>query len=310
MIKDIIEEGPVSVECLITRCEKAKTNKNTPYLSLQLQDASGTLDAKFWNLTEEMVQQYHVGMVVQAIGDILFHKNAIQLRVRKLIPLEGKNLSDYVMNAPMKKEAMEEEIIETVMAMKDEVLQQIVLTILERKQEDFFNYPAATRNHHNFVGGLAYHTLSILRMAKSIAPLYPCLDEDLLYAGVILHDVGKIEEFSSAVLPEYTVQGNLIGHISLMASYLEQIAQELGVQDEESVLLLKHMILSHHGKYEYGSPVLAMIPEAEVLSSLDNLDARLDMMQQSIEVTQPGHFGPRLFALENRMVYRRKEEKE
>ena len=307
MIKDIVKEGPITLECLIARCERGKTAKNTPYLSLALEDSSGTLDAKFWNLTEEMIAQYTTGMVVEAHGDILFHRNAIQLRVRKLIPLEGKNVNDYVQNAPMSKTEMEEEIMEVVLAMKNEMLQKVVLRILDQKQEEFYSYPAATKNHHNFVGGLAYHTLCMLHMAKHVVSEYTWLDADLLYAGVLLH-VGKTVELSQPVLPEYTMEGNLLGHISIMASYIDQIAREEGIQDEECVTLLKHMILSHHGKMEFGSPVLPMIPEAEVLNLLDNLDSRLYMMKQSLEQTKPGQFGPRVFALENRMIYRKKGE--
>lgn len=308
MIKDIVKEGPITLECLIARCERGKTAKNTPYLSLALEDSSGTLDAKFWNLTEEMIAQYTTGMVVEAHGDILFHRNAIQLRVRKLIPLEGKNVNDYVQNAPMSKTEMEEEIMEVVLAMKNEMLQKVVLRILDQKQEEFYSYPAATKNHHNFVGGLAYHTLCMLRMAKHVVSEYIWLDADLLYAGVLLHDVGKTVELSQPVLPEYTMEGNLLGHISIMASYIDQVAREEGIQDEECVTLLKHMILSHHGKMEFGSPVLPMIPEAEVLNLLDNLDSRLYMMKQSLKQTKPGQFGPRVFALENRMIYRKKGE--
>ncbi|WP_279069298.1 3'-5' exoribonuclease YhaM family protein [Faecalicoccus pleomorphus] len=308
MIKDIVKEGPITLECLIARCERGKTAKNTPYLSLALEDSSGTLDAKFWNLTEEMIAQYTTGMVVEAHGDILFHRNAKQLRVRKLIPLEGKNVNDYVQNAPMSKTEMEEEIMEVVLAMKNEMLQKVVLRILDQKQEEFYSYPAATKNHHNFVGGLAYHTLCMLHMAKHVVSEYTWLDADLLYAGVLLHDVGKTVELSQPVLPEYTMEGNLLGHISIMASYIDQIAREEGIQDEECVTLLKHMILSHHGKMEFGSPVLPMIPEAEVLNLLDNLDSRLYMMKQSLEQTKPGQFGPRVFALENRMIYRKKGE--
>lgn len=308
MIKDIVKEGPITLECLIARCERGKTAKNTPYLSLALEDSSGTLDAKFWNLTEEMIAQYTTGMVVEAHGDILFHRNAKQLRVRKLIPLEGKNVNDYVQNAPMSKTEMEEEIMEVVLAMKNEMLQKVVLRILDQKQEEFYSYPAAIKNHHNFVGGLAYHTLCMLHMAKHVVSEYTWLDADLLYAGVLLHDVGKTVELSQPVLPEYTMEGNLLGHISIMASYIDQIAREEGIQDEECVTLLKHMILSHHGKMEFGSPVLPMIPEAEVLNLLDNLDSRLYMMKQSLEQTKPGQFGPRVFALENRMIYRKKGE--
>ena len=203
---------------------------------------------------------------------------------------------------------MEEEIMEVVLAMKNEMLQKIVLRILDQKQEEFYSYPAATKNHHNFVGGLAYHTLCMLHMAKHVVSEYTWLDADLLYAGVLLHDVGKTVELSQPVLPEYTMEGNLLGHISIMASYIDQKAREEGIQDEECVTLLKHMILSHHGKMEFGSPVLPMIPEAEVLNLLDNLDSRLYMMKQSLEQTKPGQFGPRVFALENRMIYRKKGE--
>lgn len=307
MIKDIVQEGPVTIECLISRCERGKTVKNTPYLSLALEDASGILDAKFWNLTDQMIAQYHTGMIVEAQGDILFHKNAMQLRVRKLTPLEGKDVSQYVQNAPMTKAQMEEEIMAAILEMKDGVIQKVVLKVLEEVQEDFYTYPAATRNHHNFVGGLAYHTLTMLRMAKHVLCEYPWLDADLLMGGVILHDIGKIKELSSMILPEYTTEGNLIGHISIGTHEIEKAACELKCEKTEEVMLLKHMVLSHHGKQEFGSPVLPMIPEAEVLSLLDNLDARLDMMKKTIETTQPGHFGPRVFALENRMIYRKKD---
>jgi 3'-5' exoribonuclease len=123
-----------------------------------------------------------------------------------------------------------------------------------------------------------------------------------------MHDIGKIEELSSPVLPEYTAAGNLLGHISMMNTMIDRVAHELSVQDSESIMLLKHMVLSHHGKMEYGSPVLPMTPEAEVLATIDNLDARLFMMKDSLDQTLPGAFGPRVFALENRMIYKRKKE--
>ncbi len=309
MIKDIQEEGKVSLLCLITKCDKGKTAKDTPYLSLILEDASGVLDAKFWNLTEEMISKYHVGMVVEAQGDIILHRNALQMRVRKLVEQPDEDISKYVRGAPIPREKMQEEINGYVESIQDEELRVIVSQVLEESENDFYTYPAATRNHHNYVGGLAYHTISMMRMAMAIEQLYDWLDHDLLVAGVLMHDIGKIEELSEPVLPEYTTAGNLIGHISLMASRIDRIAWDLGLQDSESVLLLKHMVLSHHGRMEFGSPVLPMIPEAEVLASIDNLDAKLFMMKASMEVTDPGHFGPKVFALENRMIYRRKDEK-
>ncbi len=306
MIKDIAEEGKVSLEALITRCDRSKTQKNTPYLSLTLEDKSGVLDAKFWNLTEDMIARYHVGMVVNVKGDIIIHKNALQMRVQHMDEIPDASLNDYVRSAPMSKQEMQEEINQAIDSMQDQALQKVVKEILQESEKDFYEYPAATRNHHNFVGGLAYHSLSMLRLSKQVCILYPWLDLDLLTAGVLLHDVGKIEELTSAVLPEYSQQGNLLGHISMMQSRIDQVAHRFGLQAKESILLLKHMVLSHHGKLEFGSPVLPMIPEAEVLATLDNLDARLYMMKQALESTQTGNFSPRIFALENRMVYKRK----
>ena len=186
----------------------------------------------------------------------------------------------------------------------------MVEEVLEETKDLFYTYPAATRNHHNFVGGLAYHSISMARVGLDICRQYSFLDKGLLIAGILMHDVGKIDELSGPVLPEYTNEGNLLGHISIMNNRLDRVAEKLGVNDKECVLLLKHMILAHHGKMEFGSPVLPMIPEAEVLTLLDNLDARMYMMKQSLDTTQPGHFGPRVFALEGRMIYHRKGEDE
>ncbi|MFA1014068.1 3'-5' exoribonuclease YhaM family protein [Dubosiella newyorkensis] len=310
MIKDIHEEGKIHIKALITKCDRGRTAKNTPYLSLILEDKSGILDAKFWNLTEEQIGQYRVGMVVEAYGEILFHKNATQLRVRKLIVDEEANLLDYVREAPMEKEAMEQEIDTIIANMKDSVIQEVVKKVLESVKERFYLYPAATRNHHNFVGGLAYHTICMARMAKPVVEQYPFLDEDLVLAGILLHDVGKVDELSAPMLPEYTNVGNLLGHISIMSNRIDRIATSLGYEDDERVILLKHLVLSHHGKLEYGSPVLPMIPEAEVLTILDNLDSRMYMMKQSIDASQPGTFGPRIYALDNRMIYHRKKEEQ
>ena len=310
MIKDLIEEGKVSFPCLITKCDKGKTVKDTPYLSLHLEDKSGILDAKFWNLTEEQADAYKVGMIVQATGDLIFHRNAMQLRVRKLREVQNGNILDYVQQAPMTKEEMEIEIQSLIRQIKNDTIREITQEVLKVDEKNFYLFPAATRNHHNYVGGLAYHTISMAKMALSVVKQYSWLDPDLLVAGVILHDIGKVEELSEPILPEYTNKGNLLGHISIMNNKIDRIAVALGKEDTEEVILLKHMVLSHHGKMEFGSPVLPAIPEAEVLTILDNLDSRMYMMKKSIDETKPGHFGPRVFALDNRMIYHRMEESE
>jgi 3'-5' exoribonuclease len=210
----------------------------------------------------------------------------------------------------MTKTQMQQEIQRLLGSMENATLFSVTSAILEENEKEFYRYPAATRNHHNFIGGLAYHSISMARMAERIHELYPWLDRDLLISGTLLHDIGKIVELSDPVLPEYTPEGNLLGHISIMNCKIDEAARRLQVENEEVIVLLKHMILSHHGKQEFGSPVSPMIPEAEVLSTIDDLDARLYMMKQSIDATEPGQFGPRVFALEGRMIYHRKKDGE
>ncbi|MBB5183433.1 3'-5' exoribonuclease YhaM family protein [Catenisphaera adipataccumulans] len=303
MIKDIHEEGKIKINALITKCDVGKTAKGNPYLSMTLQDASGILDTKYWNLTEEQIKTLHVGMVVEAVGDVIFYRNAFQLRVHKMHELPDEKITDYVRRAPESDVQLHQDVADLLNQMNDETLYMITSTILERYEETFYTYPAATKNHHNYVGGLAFHSVTMAKEALEICGHYPWLNQDLLIAGCLLHDVGKTIELSDPVLPEYTIKGNLIGHISLVYNIIHDTAKELHVDEQENVMLLEHMILSHHGKHEFGSPVLPMIPEAEVLTLLDNLDSRMFMMKQSLDATKPGEIGPRVFALENRMIY-------
>ncbi|MBQ9987479.1 MAG: HD domain-containing protein, partial [Erysipelotrichales bacterium] len=131
----------------------------------------------------------------------------------------------------------------------------------------------------------------------------------LLYAGIILHDVGKVYELSGPVTTEYTMQGKLLGHISIMQAIVYETARKLGYENEQ-VILLRHMILSHHGQYEFGSPVLPMIPEAEILNYIDNIDARMNMFTKIVEPLENGTFSGRNFSLENRQIYKASFDKE
>ena len=309
MISEMNKEGKAEVRAMITRADPGRTNKGTPYLSLTLEDKSGVLDAKFWNLTDAQVAQWHTGQIVDAKGDIIIHRNAIQFRIRKMEEAEG-DILDYARQAPVSYEEMKREIDGLIDSIGNEKYRDIVKELIGSHEKEFYTYPAATKNHHNFVGGLAWHTLSMARAAEALLPLYPFLDRDLLMAGILLHDFGKVEELSGPMLTEYTNEGNLLGHIVMAAGVIERTAENLGYERDEDLVLLEHLVLSHHGKLEYGSPVLPMVPEAEVLNLVDNLDARLFMMKAALDAVEPGHFGPRVFALDNRMLYRRKGKSE
>ena len=187
--------------------------------------------------------------------------------------------------------------------MKNPQIQRLTRHLLKKHQQDFVLYPAATRNHHDYVSGLLDHVVSMLKLGKAIAELYPTLNKDLLYAGIILHDIGKVIELSGPVGTQYTIEGNLLGHITIMVNEISKAAEELEIEGEE-VMLLQHMVLSHHGKEEWGSPKRPMLKEAEILHYIDNIDAKMNMLNRVMSKTTPGEFSERVFPLDNRSFYK------
>lgn len=300
-----------SITVLLTNMNRGVTAKGAPYLSFTFQDNTGSMEAKYWNVKEEEIDSYSNGMLVEAYGDVLSHKKMLQFRVAKLELLDMKDVDiyDYVKSSAISKEELKRRVYESIDAIQNETIRVLVNDIMKDNQKDFFEYPAATKNHHDFVGGLATHVLGMLELAHSICAQYPMLNEDLLTAGVILHDIGKLTELNKAVISEYTKQGKLLGHISIMQAIVYEKAKQLNLDGEE-VLLLRHMILSHHGVYEYGSPVLPMIPEAEMLHLIDNIDARMSTLEKAMDQVTPGEFTPRIFAMENRNFYKTTLQKE
>ncbi|MEG0686993.1 MAG: HD domain-containing protein, partial [Erysipelotrichales bacterium] len=190
----------------------------------------------------------------------------------------------------------------------DKIINSVVTSVVKLYDDQLVEYPAASKIHHAYHGGLLYHVVSMLRLAKAIIGLYPVLNKNYLYAGIILHDLGKIEELSGVLATEYTTKGKLLGHISILHAQVAAIAKELGYEDSEQVMILEHLILSHHGRLEYGSPVLPMIREAEILTYIDNIDARMDTINRVLEGVEPGSFAPREFSLDNRTFYKPKDQ--
>lgn len=304
-IKELYDGYKGELKAMIISVNRGVTAKGAPYLSFVFQDKSGSIDAKYWNVSEELLHRFEPGMLVVMSGDVLCHQKQLQFRVQQMKELdETANVADYVKEGPVSQQELRENIQLYIDDITNTVMKQLVCGILQDHEKDFFEYPAATRNHHDFFSGLATHVLGMLQLAEQLCHLYPLLDKDLLYSGVILHDVGKTVELSGAIVSEYTTQGKLLGHISIMQAEVLAKAKELGVEDSEETMLLRHMILSHHGVYEYGSPVLPMVPEAEMLHMIDNIDARMNTLSKALEPVQDGGFTQRVFALENRSFYK------
>jgi 3'-5' exoribonuclease len=296
----------VELFLLVKSSVKGIASNGKPFLTLILQDQSGEMEARLWDVSEEDERTYVPECIVKVNGDIQNYRGRNQLRIKQIRPcsqMDSVTLADFLEVAPLTKDEMNSKLTQYIFEMKNPNIQRITRYLIKKHAQAFLEFPAATKNHHEFVSGLAYHVVSMLDLAKAIATLYPSLDKDLLYAGIILHDMGKVIELSGPISTSYTVEGNLLGHITIMVNEIGKAADELQIAGEE-VLTLKHMVLSHHGKAEWGSPKPPLIKEAEILHYIDNLDAKMNMLDRALERVKPGEFTERIFALENRSFYK------
>lgn len=296
---------------LIKSADVRKAKNNKPFIAFTFQDKSGQIDGKFWDAKDEDIDRFQPGTIVLVSGKREMYQNNPQLRIVKMRNThEGEPTSpdQFMERAPMHKEEMVEEINQTLFEITSAPINRIVRFILNKYHKEFFDFPAAKRHHHAFPGGLSYHTISILRLAKTVVKNYPGINQSLLYGGVILHDIGKTIELSGSLSTEYTLKGNLIGHIVLLDEEITKACEVLKInEDSEDVILLKHVILAHHGKLEFGSPVTPHLLEAQIIHYLDNLDASINMIDTALQRTTPGTFSERIFGLENRTFYKPSE---
>lgn len=306
-IQDLRSGDRIKIKLMIFQMNKGVTNKGAPYLSFVLQDSSGMMDAKYWNVKEEELTKYKPGMICLFTADVLSHNNQLQIRIAgiEILEFNSENVNEFVRSSGVSKEELKYKIGRFVDSIRNDVYSRLTKAVLLEYENEFYTYPAASKNHHNVVGGLATHVLSMLEIADYLANHYPSLDRDLLLSGVILHDLGKVIELSGPIVIEYTFEGKLLGHISIMQAKVYEIARRLEINSEE-VTLLRHMILSHHGEYEYGSPVLPMTPEAEMLSFIDDMDAKMNIFEQAFAFVDSGNFTPRVFSMGNRSLYKAK----
>lgn len=291
---------------LIHKAIQGVTGQGKPYLTLYLKDKSGDLEAKVWTVTEEDIKLLSPETLVRIKGDVIDYRGRMQMKVnqfRKVTPEDGVKLEHFLESAPLSEDDMMNELMDYLLEIENANLQRVTRLLLKKYQNEFMTFPAASSNHHNFVSGLLYHVLTMLKQAKALCAIYPSLNKSLLYSGIILHDLGKVKELSGPVATSYTVEGNLLGHISIMSDEVSNVAREHNIDGEE-IMLLRHLILSHHGKYEYGSPKLPMVKEAEILHFIDNIDARMQMFDKHMKKVEKGSFSERIFALENRQFYK------
>lgn len=291
---------------LIKEATKGVASNGKPFLTLILRDTTGEIDAKLWDASKEDEDIFIGEQIVKLTGEVSQFRGKAQLKILSIRPAQttdGVKIADFVEKAPVSKENLIEKLTEAIFEMQNPVMQRIVRAFVKKYQEALLTYPAAAKNHHEYVSGLAHHVVGMLGIAKELHRLHPQLNKDLLYAGIILHDLGKLKELSGVVTTTYTLEGKLLGHIPMMVEEIGHMAKELQIDGEE-VTILQHLVLSHHGKAEWGSPKPPLVREAEILHFIDMIDAKMNMLNRALEKVKPGEFTERLFALDNRSFYK------
>ncbi|MEF9918480.1 MAG: HD domain-containing protein [Eubacterium sp.] len=280
------------------------------YFNMTLTDtAFDEIDGKMWDVKEADEEEFTTGKLVKVKGVVQEYNGHLQLiasRLRVANAGDDVDIDDYVQSAPIKAEHMIAEIRATIDAFSNEDIQRITQEIFADKTKDLTYFPAAKKHHHAIKAGLLYHTYSMLLIGKSLTPLYPFLNADLLYAGIILHDIGKITEMVSdenGVVSDYSPEGKLLGHIITEIVEIDNYGKKLGT-NPEVLLMLKHMILSHHYEAEYGSPKKPMFPEAELLHHIDMIDARMNTMEKVENSLEKGRFSESIWGLDKVQLYR------
>lgn len=288
---------------LVRAAEKRSASNGTQYLDLTLGDQSGDINAKVW---DGNIPLPPVGVVVRIRGMLHEYNGRLQLRVDRIrVAVEQDNvpLDTLVPCAPESSENMFAEVKAAINNMQNQGLRALVNQLISKVEKPLQYFPAAAKLHHAERSGLLHHITSMMRLAHHVADEYPFLNRDLLVAGVIIHDLAKISELNASDLgtvSDYSVEGMLIGHLVRGVANIEIAAREVDC-DPELSLMLEHMVLSHHGIPEYGSPKPPMFPEAEALSHLDMLDARMYEMNMTLSRLRPGSFSERLWSLDRKL---------
>ena len=293
---------------IVKRAEKKQTSKGSDYLDMKLSDADGEIIAKLWDYSPLTYGEFPLESLVKVRGEISKFAGADQLRIIKIrlaTADDGVDISDFVATADYSGEFMYGRLMEIVNGFADDELKKLVLTMYEQRKEDLLTWPAAFRLHHAVRSGLLMHTLSIVKLCQGVCEVYPFVNRDLLIAGAMLHDIAKTVEYevgTAGIASGYTVEGNLIGHLVKGAMLVDETAQQLGISREKA-MLIEHMLISHHGEPEFGAAVRPMFLEAELLSELDLMDARVYQMAHAVENIETKEFSSRLWALDDRKVY-------
>ena len=285
-IKDIREEDSVRGCYLAKEKKVGTTRRREPFISLTLADRTGEIEAKVWERAEELSALFHEGDILEVEGHAGSYRGQIQITLSGLKLAKGEVDPDIFLESTL---CDPSEMVKSLRDILREVKGVHLRTLNDRFLNDrdfvsqFKKAPAAKNFHHNYLGGLLEHTLSVCRMTKQVAEHYPRLDSDLLLTAAFLHDIGKIKELGFHLRINYTDEGRLLGHVMLSVTMVEEKLGEVKNFPRDLAVRLKHLILSHHGQYEFGSPKRPKFLEAFALHLVDDLDAKINGLGRFME---------------------------
>jgi 3'-5' exoribonuclease len=299
-----LSDGETIEEVFLLAEKQLRANRNAAlYLLVELRDKTGAISARMWNVTEESVAHVNPGDYVHVKGKVQLYQGALQMIVSHVQPIPAERLdpTDFVRQSQRDLGQLTARLREILQSVTDPHLRALMECFLidEPFLTAFTTAPAGMKAHHAYQGGLLEHVVNMLEIGNRIADLLAGVDRSLLLAGIFLHDLGKVRELNFASGCTYTDEGQLIGHLVIAVEMVsEKIAQAEKLLGEpfppETALRLKHLILSHHGTYEFGSPKLPMTPEAIAVHHIDNLDAKVHEFSRDIadDPNQQASFTP------------------
>ena len=308
LISELNDHEHIEGQFLVGNVSKGVNTNGGAYLSVELRDASGSIVGKKWDATPLDEQIFIVGNVINIVGETNKYKEQLQLKVlsAELVSLEEIDVEKFVKAPPVSKETLIKRFNDHVASIKNEDCLKILKYMIDKFGEKIFSYPAAVSIHHEYSSGLLMHSVTMADLANYLCPIYDC-DHDLMITGCLLHDLGKIIELEGPIVYKYSLEGKLLGHISIMCAEVRKAAEELKIESEIP-LLLEHMILSHHGQQEFGSPVMPFTKEALLLSLIDNLDSKMVVVNKALSDVEEGSFSNKVFPLDNRAFYKAKKQ--
>ena len=286
LIKDIKIGNKINQIFLLQKSDSRKTKTGSLYITAQLSDRSGIIEARLWNATNEQITQFGKDDILNIKGRVESFQNNLQLIVESFLPanLDEVDMGELLPCTEKDIPEMLKELKEILYSVEDKNLINLFKLFLEDEKfcKGLCSAPAAVQFHHAFLGGLLEHIISVLKLAGPITVQYPMINKDILYAGIFFHDIGKIEELSYTKAFKYTDEGQLLGHLITGIKLLNTAVKKLPDFPPKLLTIIEHLILSHHGSYEWGSPKLPMTIESIALHYLDNFDAKIFAFNKAI----------------------------